>query len=60
MTKHCGNHRIRWQKKIDFSYLDPGGTLESKRNDLKPLFSRKKSFAFQKKERKSGKSCRPE
>ena len=23
MTKHCRNHRIRWQKKIDFSYLDP-------------------------------------
>ena len=36
-----------------FSYLDPKGTLESKRNDLKPLFSRKKSFAFQKKEGKS-------
>ena len=44
---------IRWQKKIYFSYLDPKGTLESKRNDLKPLFSRKKSFAFQKKEDKS-------
>ena len=28
-----------------------------KLNDLKPLFSRKKSFAFQKME---GKSCRPE
>ena len=41
LTKHCRNHRIRWQKKIDFSYLDPGGTLESKRNDLKLLFSRK-------------------
>jgi len=57
MTKHCRNHRIHWQKKIDFSYLDPKDTLESKRNDLKPSFSRKKSFAFQKKE---GKSCRPE
>ena len=36
-----------WQKKIYFSYSDPGGTLENKLNDLKPLFSRKKSFAFQ-------------
>ena len=45
MTKHCTNHRIRWQKKIDFSHSDPGGTLEKKLNDLKPLFSRKKNFA---------------
>ena len=57
MTKHCRNHHIRWKKEIDFSYSDPGGTLGSKLNDLKPLFSRKKSFAFQKME---GKSYRPE
>ena len=57
MTKHCRNHRIHWQKKIDFSYSDSGGTLENKLNDLKPLFSRKNSFAFQKME---GKSCWPE
>ena len=49
MTKHCRNHRIRWQKKIDFSYLGPGGALENKWNLLKPLFCCKKSFAFQKK-----------
>ena len=44
-----GNHRICWQKKIAFSYSDPGDTLENKLNDLKPLYSRKKSYAFQKK-----------
>ena len=38
---------VYWQKKIYFSYSDPGGTLENKLNDLKPIFSRKKSFAFQ-------------
>ena len=52
MTKHCRNHRIRWQEKIDFSYSDPGGTLENKLNDLKPLFSRKKSLTFQKRSKK--------
>ena len=47
-AKHiAGNHRIPWQKKITFSYLDPGDTLENKLNDLKPSYSRKKSFAFQ-------------
>ena len=45
----AGNHRISWQKKIAFSHSDPGDTLEDKLNDLKPLYSRKKSFAFQKK-----------
>ena len=45
----AGNHRISWQKKIAFSYSDPRDTLEDKLNDLKPLYSRKKSFAFQKK-----------
>ena len=45
----AGNHRISWQKKIAFSYWDPRDTLEDKLNDLKPLYSRKKSFAFQKK-----------
>jgi len=29
----AGNHRIPWQKKIAFSYSDPGDKL----NDLKPL-----------------------
>ena len=29
--------------------LDPGATLENKLNDLKPLYTRMKSFAFQKK-----------
>ena len=48
MTKHCRNYRICWQKKIDFSYSDPRGTLENKLNDLIPLFSRKKGFAFKK------------
>ena len=43
----AGNHCISWQKKIAFSYSDPGDTLENKLNDLKPLYSRKKSFAFQ-------------
>ena len=61
-----GNHRIPWQKKIAFSYSGPGDTLENKLNDLKPLYSGKKSFAFQKKLKKmllralGGKSCRPE
>ena len=41
-----GNHHIRKQMKIAFSYSDPGGTLENKSNDLKPLFSRKKSLTF--------------
>ena len=48
----AGNHRIRGQKKIAFSYSDPGGTLENKLNDLKPLFSRKKSLTFQKRWKK--------
>ena len=48
MTKHC-NYRIPWQKKIAFSNSDPGDTLDNKLNDLKPLYSRTKSFAFQKK-----------
>ena len=48
----AGSHRIRGQKKIAFSYSDPGGTLENKLNDLKPLFSRKKSLTFQKRSRK--------
>ena len=61
-----GNHRNPWQKKIAFSYPDPGDTLESKLNDLKPLYSRKKCFAFQKKLKKmplyalEGKSCLPQ
>ena len=45
----AGNHRIPWQKKIAFSYSDPGDTLANKLNGLKSLYSRKKSFAFQKK-----------
>ena len=49
----AGNHRIRGQKKIVFSYSDPGGTLENKLNDLKPLFSRKKSLTFQKRSKKT-------
>ena len=48
----AGNHRIRGQKKIAFSYSDAGGTLENKLNDLKPLFSRKKSLTFQKRSKK--------
>ena len=48
----AGNHRIREQKKITFSHSDPGGTLENKLNDLKPLFSRKKSLTFQKRSKK--------
>ena len=52
MKNITGNHRIPWQKKIAFSYSDPGDTFENKLNDLKPLYSRKKSFAFQKKLKK--------
>ena len=48
MTKH----RIPWQRKIAFSYSDPGDTLENKLNNLKHFYSRKKSFAFQKKLKK--------
>ena len=48
MTKH----RIPWQRKITFSYSDPGDTLENKLNNLKHFYSRKKSFAFQKKLKK--------
>ena len=47
-----GNHRIRGQKKIACSYSDPGGTLENTLNDLKLLFSRKKSLTFQKRSKK--------
>ena len=46
----AGNHRIREQKKNRYS--DPGGTLENKLNDPKPLFSRKKSLTFQKRSKK--------
>ena len=45
----AGNHCIPWQRKIAFSYEDPGDTLENYLNALKPSYSRKKSFAFQKK-----------
>ena len=48
----AGNHCISWQKKIAFSYSDPGDSLENKLDDLKSLYSRKKSFAFQKKLKK--------
>ena len=48
-----GNHRIRGQKKITFSYSDPGVTLENKLNDLKPLSSRKKSLTFKKRSKKT-------
>ena len=37
----AGNHRIPGQKKIAFSYSDPGGTLE-KIKQPKTLFSRNK------------------
>ena len=37
----AGNHHIRGQKKIAFSFLDPGGTLE-KIKQPKTLFSRNK------------------
>ena len=47
----AGNHRIPWQKKI-VSYSDPADTLENKLNNLKPSYSRKKSFPFQKKLKK--------
>ena len=36
------------KRKSLFGYSYPGGTLENKLNDLKPLFSRKKSLTFQK------------
>ena len=49
---HLGNHRSRGQKKIAFSYSDPGGTLDNKLNDLKLLFSSKKSFTPQKRSKK--------
>ena len=52
---HCrkpSNWSIRGQKKITFSYSGPGGTLENKLNDLKPLFSHKKSLTFQKRSKK--------
>ena len=48
MTKH----RIPWQRKIAFSYSDPGDTLENKLNNLKHFYSRNKSFAFEKKLKK--------
>ena len=28
VSKHARNHHVRGQKKIAFSYADPGGTLE--------------------------------
>ena len=43
----AGNYCIPWRKEISFSYSDPGDTLENKLNNLKPLYNRKKSFAFQ-------------
>ena len=48
----AGNHRIPWQKKIAFSYSDPGDTFENKLNDLKPLYTGRESLAFQKKFKK--------
>ena len=54
MTKHYGKPLHFLTKKIAFSYSDPGATLQNKLNDLKPvpLYSRKKSFVFQKKLKK--------
>ena len=54
MTKHYGKPLHFPTKKIAFSYSDPGATLQNKLNDLKPvpLYSRKKSFVFQKKLKK--------
>ena len=52
MAKHCRKPSHSLTKKIAFSYSDPGDTLKNKLNDLKPLYSRKKSFAFQKKSKK--------
>ena len=53
-TKHCGKPSHSLTKKITFSYSDPGATLQNKLNDLipVPLYSRKKSFVFQKKLKK--------
>ena len=48
----AGNHCIREQKKIAFSYSDL-----IKLNDLKPLFSRKKSLTFQKRSGQRKCSC---
>ena len=52
MTKHCRKPSHSLTKKIAFSYSDPGDTLKNELNDLKPLYGRKKSFAFQKKSKK--------
>ena len=48
----AGNHHIPWQKIFAFSSSDPRDTFENKLNDLKPLYIRKKSFAFQNKLKK--------
>ena len=52
MTKLYRKPSHSLKKKIAFSYSYPGGTLENNLNDLKPLFSQKKSFTFQKRSMK--------
>ena len=42
----CAHLHLMLSTAVDFSYSDPRGTLENKLNDLIPLFSRKKGFAF--------------
>ena len=51
----AGNHHIGRQKKITFSYSDPGA-LWRKSNNLKPHLAATKSVNF----RSEGQSCRPE
>ena len=50
-----GNHHISGQKKLAFSYSDPGA-LWRKPNDLKPHLAATKSVNFG----SEGQSCRPE
>ena len=56
MTKHWRkpSHSLTKENRflVIFRLSDPGGTLENNLNDLKPLFSRKKSLTFQKRSKK--------
>ena len=42
----CAHLHLMLSTAVDFRSSDPRGTLENKLNDLIPLFSRKKGFAF--------------
>ena len=59
-----GNHHIHGKKKIEFSYSDPGGTLEKIKQPKTPIYSQWRDSRFKEVKENAlaseGKSSRPE